>query len=127
MQRCARFQSWITAALLTSGLAVPLALQAQGVIDKLPDEDSFARASGKNVQPFFEGWQQLPDGRIAMWFGYLNRNYEEQPDIPIGADNKFDLREDMGQPTHFILAEICSSLKSNCQRIGTKRRGWSGR
>jgi hypothetical protein len=87
--------------LLTSGWAVSVLVQAQGVIDKLPDEDSFARASGKNVQPFFEGWQQLPGGRIAMWFGYLNRNYEEQPDIPIGPDNKFDLREDMGQPTHF--------------------------
>ena len=101
MQRCVRLQSWITAALLTSGLAVSVLVQAQGVIDKLPDEDSFARASGKNVQPFFEGWQQLPDGHIAMWFGYLNRNYEEQPDILIGPNNKFDLREDMGQPTHF--------------------------
>jgi hypothetical protein len=101
MPRYFRFQSWITAALIACGLAVPFVLPAQGVIDKLPDEDSFARASGKNVQPFFEGWQQLPDGRIAMWFGYLNRNYEEQPDIPIGPDNKFDLREDMGQPTHF--------------------------
>jgi hypothetical protein len=89
-------KSWVMVGLLAAGL-----LQAQGVIDKLPDEDSFARASGKNVQPFFEGWQQLADGRLVMWFGYLNRNYEEQPDIPIGADNKFDLREDMGQPTHF--------------------------
>jgi hypothetical protein len=101
MQRYIRLQSWTTVALLAAGLGAPLELHAQGVIDRLPDEDGFARASGKNVQPFFEGWQQLPDGRIAMWFGYLNRNYEEQPDIPVGPDNKFDLREDMGQPTHF--------------------------
>ncbi len=101
MQRYSRFQSWITVASLAAGLGAPLALHAQGVIDRLPDEDSFTRASGKNVQPFFEGWQQLPDGHIVMWFGYLNRNYEEQPNIPIGVDNKFDLREDMGQPTHF--------------------------
>src|ERR1700694_298918 len=98
MQRCVRFQGWITAALPTSGLAVSLVLQAQGVIDKLPDDDSFARASGKNVQPFFEGWQQLPDGRIVMWFGYLNRNFQEQVDVPVGTNNKLDLRTDMGQP-----------------------------
>jgi hypothetical protein len=96
-----RLQNWTTLALLAAGLELPLALHAQGVIDRLPDEDSFARASGKNVQPFFEGWQQLADGHIVMWFGYLNRNYEEQPDIPMGADNRFDLREDLGQPTHF--------------------------
>src|ERR1700675_434603 len=96
-----RLQNWTTLALLAAGLELPLALHAQGVIDRLPDEDSFARASGKNVQPFFEGWQQLADGHIVMWFGYLNRNYEEQPDIPMGADNRFDLREDVGQPTHF--------------------------
>jgi hypothetical protein len=101
MQRYSVFPSWSIVALLAVGVGVPLALDAQGVIDRLPDEDSFARASGKNVQPFFEGWQQLADGRIVMWFGYLNRNYEEQPDIPIGPDNKFDLLEDLGQPTHF--------------------------
>lgn len=79
-------------------------LAAQGpprVLDQLPDEDSFAHGAGKTVQPFFEGWQPMPDGHVAMWFGYLNLNYEEEPDIPIGANNKFDLRDDMGQPTHF--------------------------
>ncbi len=70
-------------------------------IDQLPDEDTFAHGVGKTVQPFFEGWQTMPDGHIAMWFGYLNLNYEEQPDIPIGPNNKFDLRDDLGQPTHF--------------------------
>jgi hypothetical protein len=37
-----------------------------------------------------------------MWFGYYNRNSEEEVDVPIGAENKFDLgNEDQGQPTHF--------------------------
>jgi len=95
----ASFQSLALAA----GLALPVWLcgQPPRVIDQLPDEDSFAHGAGKIVQPFFEGWQPMPDGHVAMWFGYLNLNYEEQPDIPIGANNKFDLREDMGQPTHF--------------------------
>jgi hypothetical protein len=90
-------------------LVAPMALLAAGfclhgqqrVVDQLPDEDSFAHGAGKNVQPFFEGWQPMPDGHIAMWFGYLNLNYEEQPDIPVGVNNKFSLRDDMGQPTHF--------------------------
>jgi len=55
----------------------------------------------QNVQPFFEGWQRLPDGHIVMWFGYLNRNFQEQVDVPVGTNNKLDLRTDMGQPSHF--------------------------
>ena len=38
-----------------------------------------------------------------MWFGYLNRNWEETPDIPAGANNGFGAgSEDLGQPTHFL-------------------------
>ena len=35
-----------------------------------------------------------------MWFGYLNRNYEERLNIAVGADNGFN-GEDMGQPEFF--------------------------
>src|SRR5579863_5714172 len=80
--------------------AGPIA-RGQSVIDQLPAETGFSRMAGQNVQPYFEGWQRMPDDHIAMWFGYLNRNYEEQPDVPIGPNNRFDLRDDMGQPTHF--------------------------
>lgn len=69
--------------------------------DALPEDTQFGRASGQNVQPIFEGWQKRADGHIVMWFGYLNRNFQEQADVPVGADNHFDLKPDMGQPTHF--------------------------
>ena len=37
-----------------------------------------------------------------MVFGYLNRNYEEQPIIPVGPNNRFEPGSaDRGQPTHF--------------------------
>ena len=36
-----------------------------------------------------------------MWFGYMNRNYEEELDLPVGADNTFEPGGDRGQPTHF--------------------------
>jgi hypothetical protein len=57
-------------------------------------------ARGQSVQPVFEGWSRNPDGSFAMWFGYLNRNYEERLNVAIGADNGFN-GEDMGQPEFF--------------------------
>ena len=79
----------------------PLLLRAQALPDVLPDESEFNRVAGQNIQPFYEGWQKMPDGHIAMWFGYLNRNFKELGDVPVGPDNHFDLQADMGQPTHF--------------------------
>jgi hypothetical protein len=70
--------------------------------------------SGQNVVPVYEGWEKNADGSFTMVFGYMNRNYEEELDIPIGADNKFEAftggtngtpteprAVDQGQPTHF--------------------------
>lgn len=59
--------------------------------------------SGQSVQPAYEGWTRNPDGSRSMWFGYLNRNWDETPDIPAGASNGFGAgSEDLGQPTHFL-------------------------
>jgi hypothetical protein len=57
--------------------------------------------SGASIQPVFEGWSKNPDGSFAMWFGYLNRNYEERPNIKVGADNGIN-GDDMGQPEVFM-------------------------
>src|SRR5580698_2521165 len=60
---------------------------------------------GQDVAPAFEGWERNPDGTFSMVFGYLNRNYEEEVDIPVGPDNIVDTGTgtpgDRGQPTHF--------------------------
>jgi len=59
--------------------------------------------SGQSVQPAYEGWTRNPDGSRSMWFGYLNRNWQETPDIPAGSNNGFGGgSEDLGQPTHFL-------------------------
>jgi hypothetical protein len=60
-------------------------------------------SSGQDVVPVFEGWEANPDGTFNMVFGYLNRNYEEALDIPVGPDNMIDFNSsgDAGQPTHF--------------------------
>jgi hypothetical protein len=58
--------------------------------------------SGQNVVPVFEGWQRNDDGSYKFHFGYMNRNYKETLDIPVGNSNKFDPAPiDRNQPTHF--------------------------
>jgi len=62
-------------------------------------------ARGQNVAPVFEGWERNSDGTFSMVFGYLNRNYEEELDIPVGPANTVTAGAgtsgDQGQPTHF--------------------------
>lgn len=59
-------------------------------------------AAGQNVVPVFEGWERNADGSFNVVFGYMNRNYEEQLDIPVGPDNSIEPGgPDQGQPTHF--------------------------
>lgn len=60
--------------------------------------------TGQDVAPAFEGWERNADGSYNFVFGYLNRNYDEQVDIPIGPENAFDSGpQDRGQPTHFYV------------------------
>lgn len=76
---------------------------------------------GQGVQPIFEGFEKNLDGSYTMWFGYLNRNYDEMPNVPIGINNSFQAADgviiagpldqdlildnpgskDRGQPTYF--------------------------
>ncbi|HYR88928.1 MAG TPA: hypothetical protein VE422_32945 [Terriglobia bacterium] len=58
-------------------------------------------ATGQDVAPVFEGWEQNPDGTYSMVFGYLNRNYEAEVEIPVGPNNMIEPGGDRGQPTHF--------------------------
>jgi hypothetical protein len=61
------------------------------------------RDYGQNVAPVYEGWEPNPDGTISMYFGYMNRNWKEELDIPVGPNNSFDpAPQDRGQPTHFL-------------------------
>ena len=62
---------------------------------------SFSR--GQNIAPAYEGWLENPDGSFDLIFGYLNRNWDEQLDVPIGPDNNIEPGgPDRGQPTHFL-------------------------
>src|SRR6516165_5398567 len=58
--------------------------------------------SGQGVAPVYEGFDINDDGSFNMWFGYMNRNYEEEIDVPVGPDNVIEPGGDRGQPTHFV-------------------------
>jgi hypothetical protein len=58
--------------------------------------------AGQNVSPVYEGFDKNPDGTYNLWFGYMNLNWEEHLDIPVGPNNTFEPgNPDRGQPTHF--------------------------
>jgi len=59
-------------------------------------------AVGQNVAPVFEGWERNADGSFNFVFGYMNRNYEEEVDVPVGDGNFLEPGQpDQGQPAHF--------------------------
>jgi hypothetical protein len=64
---------------------------------------SLSYTRGQTVAPAYEGWEQAPDGTKYFVFGYMNRNWEEEIDVPVGAENGFAPgNADQGQPTHFL-------------------------
>jgi hypothetical protein len=86
----------MSAAALVLLLGVPRGAGAQA------DPFSFKFNAGQNIQPIFEGWSRHPDGGFSMHFGYLNRNYVEELQVPIGPDNNIQPGgPDRGQPTFF--------------------------
>ena len=59
--------------------------------------------SGQPVWPAFEGWEHNEDGTFNLVFGYMNDNWQEEIDVPIGPDNNLSPGPaDQGQPTHFL-------------------------
>ena len=77
-------------ALLASVMASPDVLAQQ----------SFA--TGQTISPAYEGWTENADGSFDLVFGYMNRNWEEVIDVPVGPGNAIEPGgPDQGQPTHF--------------------------
>lgn len=83
--------TWLTAILLFAVLST---------------SSTFAQLSyrkGAEIEPGYEGWRQNEDGSYSLIFGYMNENWEEQPDIEVGENNFFTPgAADRGQPTHFL-------------------------
>jgi hypothetical protein len=82
-------------ALLVAALALLTlaSLAAQVPVPKVND----------NITPVYEGWLPNDDGSFDLVFGYLNREWEGETSIPLGADNTMDPGgPDQGQPTNFF-------------------------
>ena len=59
-------------------------------------------STGQTIAPAYEGWEQNADGSFNLVFGYMNRNWEEVIDVPVGSGNAIEPGgPDQGQPTHF--------------------------
>src|SRR5579872_4340312 len=47
-------------------------------------------SKGQIVYPAYEGWEKNADGTFSMLFGYMNANWEEVFDVPVGPENRFE-------------------------------------
>jgi len=73
-----------------------------GLAYQTASTQSLSYSSGQTVSPAFEGWEKNDDGSFNMIFGYMNRNWEEEPVVQIGPDNNISPGPaDQGQPTRF--------------------------
>ena len=88
---------WSTGGpLLLAPVLALLLFQAAGA------QTRFTYSGGQNLTPSYEGWWTNEDGSITMFFGYMNTNWLQEFDIPIGPDNSIEPGgPDQGQPTHF--------------------------
>jgi hypothetical protein len=71
------------------------------VCSATPSNAQIQYRSGVDVTPAYEGWAKNPDGTFSLYFGYLNRNFEEELEIPVGPNNTVEPGGDRGQPSHF--------------------------
>ncbi len=59
--------------------------------------------TGLNATPAYEGWEGNEDGSFNLVFGYMNRNWLEELDVPVGPENNISPGPaDQGQPTHLL-------------------------
>src|SRR6185503_15828228 len=78
------------------------ALALATCVASLAAQTRFTYSSGQAVSPAYEGWIYNADGTVTMYFGYMNTNWLQEFDIPVGPDNAIEPGgPDQGQPTHF--------------------------
>ena len=83
--------------------------------------------SGQSVTPAFEGWFQNADGTFSILWGYFNRNFKQEVDVPVGSNNKVEPGgPDQGQPTHFLLRRQWGVFVSTVPKdFGKKKITWT--
>ncbi len=68
-----------------------------------PPAGAQAPARGQSITPVYEGFWRNADGSFELLFGYYNRNWDEEIDVPVGAGTSLEPGgPDQGQPAHFF-------------------------
>jgi hypothetical protein len=76
---------------------------ASGSASSVAHAQVLTYSKGQPISAAYEGWEVDPDGSKYFIFGYENKNWEEEIDLPVGPDNGFQPGPpDRGQPTHFF-------------------------
>ncbi len=103
VKQTVRVASGVAATLVLAAVGAPAApAQERGTLER-PLFMAERFQSGRSVHPVFEGWTPNPDGTFSLYFGYMNRNWAEHVDAPVGPRNFFSPGpRDRGQPTHFV-------------------------
>jgi hypothetical protein len=58
---------------------------------------------GDNISPVYEGFWRNPDGTFDLLFGYYNRSWDQEIEVPVGpANSLMPGGPDRGQPTHLL-------------------------
>jgi hypothetical protein len=106
--------AWLIVAIAMAALA---SVAAQVPVPK--DND--------NITPVYEGWLPNADGSFELVFGYMNREWESETSIPLGAANTMDPGgPDQGQPTNFFPRRNRFVFKVHVARdFGTKEIVWT--
>lgn len=92
--------AWIVGVVVLVGALLP-GLPGRGVVAAGGQES--APAGGQSIAPVYEGFWRNADGSFDLIFGYFNRRWDAEIDVPVGPDNKMEPGNlDQGQPTHFL-------------------------
>lgn len=84
-------------------LLATIALVIGGRFAARPAGQSLSYSSGQSIAAAYEGWSEDDKGAKFFIFGYMNKNWEEELDVPVGPANGFAPgAADRGQPTHFL-------------------------
>ena len=95
--QCLNKQLLALPALLLLAVAPPSRAQ-----DDQPRFLSLTPPEGQAIIPVMEGWVANEDGTTTISFGFINRNSDQDVEIPIGENNFIEPAEFDGmQPTHF--------------------------
>ena len=86
--------------MLAAAALATLATEALPLAAQVPLGNRSGR--GQTVTPAYEGWYENADGTRSLSFGYMNRNFDETVELPLGPDNMIEPAEFQGgQPTFF--------------------------